>query len=88
MHGKTAKILAMNEAGATLGQIAEKLGCTKSNASQTIKRHREWNRVVAPIPKDHHEWIVAQAQKKRMMPMLFVAQLLVSVIDKEMKRGE
>lgn len=88
MWGRTAKIIAMNEQGLSLEQIAKELNCSKSNISQTLKRHREWNRTVAPIPKRHHDWVVKAAQQRRMLPQLFVAKMLVDVIDKELQNGE
>lgn len=88
MHGRTAKILALNEAGKTYDEIATEMGCTKSNISQTLKRHREWNRTVAPIPKAHHDWIVKHARKNGMLPPLYVAQLLVKIIDEELQDDE
>lgn len=88
MHGRTTKIIAMNEQGLTLEEISKALGCTKSNISQTLKRHREWNRTVAPIPKEHHEWIVKSARQRRMLPQMFVAKMLMDAINKELKNGE
>lgn len=86
MWGRTAKILALNEQGLTLEQIAKEMSCTKSNIIQTLKRHREWNRTVAPLPKEHYDWIVKQALKARVMPPLFVADLLVKIIDKVIEK--
>lgn len=88
MWGRTAKILALNEAGKTYDEIATEIGCTKSNISQTLKRHRDWNRTVAPIPKAHHEWVVRKAREQRMLPQLFVAKMLVDAIDKELENGD
>lgn len=88
MWGRTAKILKLNEQGLSLEQIAKEMSCTKSNIVQTLKRYREWNRTVAPIPKAHHEWVVRKAREQHMLPQLFVAKMLVDAIDKELENGD
>lgn len=88
MHGKTAKILELHEQGHTYAEIARMMECSKPNVAQTVKRHREWNRMVAPIPIEQHEWVVKQAHKNRMLPPIFVAKLLSGVIAKELKNGK
>lgn len=85
MRGMTAKILKMHEDGHSYAEIARALSCSKPNVAQTVKRYREWNRTVAPIPIEMHQWIVRQSDRKRMLPSMFVAQLLTNVISKELK---
>lgn len=85
MHGLTVKILTLYEHGLSYSEIARQLKCSKPNVAQTIKRHREWKRDVAPIPQEHVEWIVKQAKMHRLSPPVFVASLLVKVINKELE---
>lgn len=85
MRGRTAKILSLLEQGKTYAEISRELGCSKPNVAQTVKRYQGWNRIVAPMPITHHDWIVKKASRAKMLPSVYVANLLVELIDKELE---
>lgn len=85
MHGKSMRILALLEEGKTYAEISREVGCSKPNVAQTVKRYRAWNRIVAPLPEQHHKWIVDHAKKNRMLPSVYVAKILTKVIGRELE---
>lgn len=81
MTRKTKGILSLYEDGRKPADIAREMSCSIANVVSTIKRHREWDGKIKPLPKEHHKWLLDNADRGNVNPATLASKLLEQAIE-------
>lgn len=83
---KTEGILKLYDDGRKPAEIAREMHCTIANVCQTIKRFKQWDGKIKPLPADLHTWLLDTADRNNVSPAALASKLLEQTIEIYRKR--
>lgn len=83
----TPQIIELHGQGLSVKAIAHAVGCSAPNVVRCLQRHTRWDCVVAGLPKELEDWLLAEARRSRASPAIVARAMLVDAINEAMEEG-